>query len=92
MWGSLLPSDDGPVGHLHGSFQPPLDVQQDPTLVGVVGYRFEQQVMGNAVEEGPDVKVDHPILFPAALSSHGQGVEGRTPRTIAVAVGVEDRL
>ena len=48
--------------------------------------------MRNAVEEGPDVKIQHPVLFPAALSSHGQRVMGRTPRTVAVAVRVEDRL
>src|SRR5664279_85828 len=46
--------------------------------------------MRNAVEEGPDVKVDSPILFPAALSGHGQRVMGTTPRTITVTIRVED--
>ena len=56
--GSLLSWDEGPVGHQYGGFQPPFDVQQDPPFVGVVSDRFEQQIMGNAVEEGPDVKVE----------------------------------
>ena len=48
--------------------------------------------MGNAVEKGPDVKVQHPVQLPTALSSHGQCVMGTSPRTIAIAVLVEDRL
>jgi hypothetical protein len=48
--------------------------------------------MRNAVEEGPDVKVNHPVLFPAAPSGDGQRVMGVAPRAIAVTVRVEDRL
>src|ERR1017187_4280465 len=48
--------------------------------------------MGNAVEKGPDIKVQHPVLLPTARSSHGQCVMGISPRTIAIAVLVEDRL
>jgi hypothetical protein len=40
-WGSLLPSDESPVGYLHGGLEPPFDVQQDPPLVGVVSDRLE---------------------------------------------------
>ena len=76
LWGALLPCDEGPVGHLHGGFQPPLDVEQDPALVSVVSHRFHQQVMRDAVEKGPDVEIDHPVLFPAALPGHGQRVMG----------------
>src|SRR5665213_297793 len=48
--------------------------------------------MGNAVEEGPDVEVEHPVLLPTALSSKSQCVMGTSPRTIAIAVRMEDRL
>ncbi len=41
LWGPFLSGDNGPVLHLHGDFQPPFDVQQDPALAGVVSYRFE---------------------------------------------------
>jgi site-specific DNA recombinase len=92
LWGSFLSCDHGPVEHLHWGFQPPFDVQQDPPLVGVVSYRFEQQIMGNAIEKGPNIKIYNPVLFPAALSSHGQSVMSRAPRAVAVAVGMEDRL
>jgi hypothetical protein len=37
----LLPSDESPVGYLHGGLEPPFDVQQDPPLVGVVSDRLE---------------------------------------------------
>ena len=42
---------------LERRFQPPIDVEQNPTLVGVVSYRLEQQIMRNAVEKGPDIKI-----------------------------------
>src|SRR5664280_1883367 len=48
--------------------------------------------MGNAVEEGPDVDVQHPVLLPTAPTSNGQCVMGTAPRTIAIAVMVKDRL
>src|SRR6202040_1188963 len=36
--------------------------------------------------------IDHPGPLPAAPTGHGQRVMGTAPRTVAVAVGVEDRL
>jgi hypothetical protein len=48
--------------------------------------------MGNAVEKGPDIKVKNPVLFPATSPGHGQGVMGASPRTVTVAVRVEDRF
>ena len=48
--------------------------------------------MGNAVEEGPDIEIEHPVLVPTTLASHGQRVMGTSPRPVSVAVGMEDRL
>jgi hypothetical protein len=90
--GPLLSGDKVSIRHLHRRFQPPVDVEQNPAFIGVVSYCFEQQIMRNAVEKGPDIKIQNPVLFPAAVSSYSQCVVGRTPRTIAVAVGMEDRL
>ena len=92
LGGSLLSCHNSPVRHLHRGFQPPFDVEQDPGLAGVVSDRFQHQIVGNAVEEGPDVEIEYPVLLPATLTSPGQGVMGTAPRTVAVAVGVEDRL
>src|SRR6476620_6884922 len=58
----------------------------------VVSDRLEEQIMRNAVEEGPDVKINSPVLFPAAPSGHGQRVVGATPRAVPVTVRVEDRF
>src|ERR1019366_3531511 len=92
LGGPLLSRHQGPVWHLHGGFEPPFDVEQDPALVGVVSDRFEKQIMGNAVEEGSDIKVQNPVLLPTAPSSHRQGVLGLSARPVAVTVRVEDRL
>ena len=48
--------------------------------------------MTNAVEEGPDIEIEHPVLVPTTLASHGQRVMGASPRPVSVAVGMEDRL
>src|SRR6266851_5404180 len=48
--------------------------------------------MRNGVEKGADVKVQHPVLRPAPAAAHGQRVVGAAPRTVPVAVPVEDRL
>jgi len=89
---SFFTRNEGAVRHLHRRFEPPGNVEQNPSFVGVVGYRFEQQIRRHAVEEGPDVKVNSPVLLPAACSGHGQRVKGTSPRTVAVTIRVEDRL
>ena len=48
--------------------------------------------MANAVEEGPDIEIEHPVLVPTTLASHGQRVVGASPRPVSVAVGAQDRL
>ena len=75
-----------------GYLKPHHSVGHCPTLVGVVSDRLHEQIMGNAVEEGPDIEIEHPVLVPTTLASHGQRVVGASPRPVSVAVGVEDRL
>ena len=48
--------------------------------------------MANAAEEGPDIEIEHPVLVPTTLASHGQRVTGTSPRPVSAAVGTEDRL
>ena len=81
-----------PSRHRHGGFEPPLDVEQHPPLVGVVSDRLHEQIMANAVKEGPDIEIEHPVLVPTTLASHGQRAVGASPRPVSVAVGMEDRL
>ena len=92
LWGSPLSRRVGSVSHRHGGFEPPFDVEQHPTLVGVVSDRLHEQIMGNAVKEGPDIEIEHPVLVPTTLASHGQRAVGASPRPVSVAVGMEDRL
>ena len=48
--------------------------------------------MRNGVEKGADIKVQRPVLCPAPAAAYGQRVMGAAPRTVPVAVPVEDRL
>ena len=50
-----------PSRRCSGRCEPPLHIQQDPPLVGVVGHRPENEIMIKVVEEPADVHIDHPV-------------------------------
>jgi hypothetical protein len=77
---------------LERGLQPALYVQQDPPLVGVSAYRSQNRLVGNRVEEGSDVKIDHRVPSPTPLSADSHRLHCRAPRSIAVRVAVKQRL
>src|SRR5215211_183916 len=48
--------------------------------------------MRDAVEEGPDVQIEHPVQLPAALPADPDRVQRRPTRPTPIGVGVEERL
>jgi site-specific DNA recombinase len=56
--GSTIPLDQRPVLALQRRFQPPLHIEQDPTLVGVMSDRLQNEVPRNGVKELPDVHIE----------------------------------
>src|SRR5690242_12294946 len=48
--------------------------------------------MRHRIEKGPDINIQHPVLFPAPLSAGGQRMMSAAPRPVAVAVAVKHRL
>src|SRR5262245_31687050 len=48
--------------------------------------------MRNRVEEGADIKVQHPVVFPAPPTARGQRLMSAPARPVAVAVAVENPL
>ena len=73
-------------------FEPSLDKEKDPTQLGVLCYPSEHEIMIDAVKEGPDVEIDHPVEFPASLPGAAKRIKCRTPRAISIGVGVKDRF
>jgi site-specific DNA recombinase len=57
LWRSPVPFSKGSVGLLHRCCQPPLHIQQDPTLIGVRLNRFDDEVVRHAVEEPFEVQI-----------------------------------
>src|SRR5512136_2736532 len=57
---------------LSGSFEPPLNVEHYPLLLGLLAHCPHHQVMGNVVEKAFDIQIQNPIIPPASLpgSSH----------------------
>ena len=62
--GSRDPGRQAAVRPLQRRNQPPLHIQQDPPLVGVVGDRLQDEIMIKVVEEPLDVDIDHPVGLP----------------------------
>src|SRR5216110_2662796 len=56
------------------------------------GYRLEDGLPRDAVKEAPDVKIEHPVLLPAALPAHRHRVQRRAPWPIPVGARVETWL
>ena len=92
LWRPLLPRDQGAVGHLHGGFQPPLDVQHHPWAVGVLLHRPPQKPVVDGVNEAWDVAIEHPVIAPASLARLTDGLQRRLPRPVPLGIGVKDLL
>jgi len=82
----------GVIGVFQRRFEPPLDVQHHPDVVGVRLHGLDQQIMVDAVEERLDVQIEHPVLLPTPRPGDRDRVQRGTPRTVAVGVWVEHRL
>src|SRR5215467_6154681 len=52
-------------------------------------YRFQNELVGNRVKEGSDIKIDYPVPPPATLSADAHSLQRRSPWSIAVRVRME---
>src|SRR6266581_6671759 len=86
------PRFQGTVRQLNGGTQPPRDVQPEPRNLGMVSHGALDQIVIQGVEEGLDVKINDPVVLPAALPRHTYRIERRLAGSIAVRGGVEHRL
>ena len=64
-----MPSDNASVLHLDRSLQPTLDVEKHPRTIRVMTNRLEHQLPIDAVKIALDIKIEHPVISPAALTS-----------------------
>ena len=51
-----------------------------------------EQISVDAIEKGPDIKIKHPGVPPAALTRHAYSFECRFARPVSLGVAVELRL
>lgn len=80
---------EGAVLALQRCFEPPLHVEEDPPLVGVVSDRAQNERVVKRVEERPEIKVDHPVVAPTTRPAAPHRVQGRPPRPVPIGVRVE---
>lgn len=54
--------------------------------------RAKQQLVIDVVEEPFDVELNDPVVPPAALSHDTHGIQGGSPWTIAIRIGMKQRV
>jgi site-specific DNA recombinase len=89
---ALLTRDQLTVLLLRWRFQPTLDVQHDPLLLGVFLHRPYQKILRDVIEETLDVQIDDPVIAPASLPRLPHCIQGRLPRSIPVGIRMEQRV
>jgi hypothetical protein len=90
--GALRPFHQLAVRHLHWHFQPTLNVQQDPWRLTVLSERTHKQFVVDVVKQTFDIELDYPVVFPASPPHHGNRIVRRAPGTIAIEIGMKDRI
>ena len=84
--------DPRAVLHAHRCGQPPFDVQNRPWARHMFPNRPQQKRMVDVVEQALDVEFQYPVVVPAALSRHADGIERRFTGPIAVGIRQKYRL
>src|SRR5215475_15791583 len=92
LWRPRHAQDDATILHLHWRLQPAFDVEQHPAAIRMLANRLEHQLPIKTVEVGLNVKIEHPVIAPAALSRCAHGVDRRFAGPVTVGVGMKHRL
>lgn len=72
--------------------EPSFDVQKDPVFLDVGAHRLHQQLMIDLIKGRLDVKFDHPVVAPAALTGDRHCLFRRPSRPVPVRVRMEERI
>ena len=59
---------------LHRRCQPSSDVEQSPLACDVLPDRLQQKIVWKIVEQSFDVEFQNPVILPAPLASHADGI------------------
>jgi hypothetical protein len=78
--------------HLGGSFEPPLEIEENPRALCVLSNRPKHEFVVEIIEEAADVEVNDPGIPPASLPRVGDSVERRLARSIAIGIWMEGRF
>lgn len=62
---------------LGGSFEPPLEIEENPRALRVLLHRPKHEFVVEIIEEAADVEVDDPGIPPASLPRTGDSIERR---------------
>ena len=90
LWSSLGAIHQGSIRKLKRRCQPSPDVKPHPFAGRVFLQRPQQQLMRDVVKQALDVELQNPIVLPASLARHLQGIERRLAGPITVGVWKKD--
>ena len=90
--GPLVPRPGLAVRHDHRRGEPPFHVKEHPGGQAQRLHGPDHEIVRHAVEELPDVELDHPVVVPAALARDGERVMRPAAWPVTVGVRVEELL
>ncbi len=89
---SLGPFHQGSVAELKRRCQPASEIKPHPFARRMFLQRPQKQRVVDIVEQALDVELENPIVPPATLARHCDGVQRGFPRPVAIRVWQEDRF
>src|SRR5690242_11089211 len=84
LWRPPFPYDEATIGHLHGCFQPSLDVQQHPRTVRMLADCPHKQICLDTVEKGLDIKIEDPGVPPTSLPRRAHSIKRRFAGPVSI--------
>jgi len=81
-----------PSGMQTGALSQTLKVEEHPFAIRVSPHGPHQEFPIDVIEKALDVEIEHPVIVPASLPGHAEGIVCRFLRPISIGVLVELRL
>jgi len=76
LWRPFVSRQDHSFLRFKGRSQPPLDVQQRPSILDVLAHPAANQLMIEFIEGSLNVEFDQPLILPASLAGHSHRICG----------------
>ncbi len=89
---AFVPSYKCSIFHLSRSFQPPLNVQQNPLALRMLSDGAHDEGVIQIVKESFDIQIQNPVIPPASLPCYSHRFDCRLSRPVSIRVWMKMRF